>query len=559
MGGSVIMSLLVSVLLLPAIVVRIYSGKPEPTVHKAETSLLESQYRSTLIWCLRHPYLLVGASTALFFTSILGIYRLGFELLPRLDVGRFNMNLTLPAESSIETVEKAVDTVEQWLQELPSVATYMVEAGVQRTKGMLDPSQQMGKPNEARLSVKLRPEQSIPRVSASEAIQVLRAKAESFPGAKVDFVLNQGPLTRILGSLGNPEILRLAGDDLKELALCADKVNEDLKQVRSMKDLYWDGNLWTEQVKVVVDRYKAAAAGASVEDVAQAVRCAIEGRVAGKFIVADQEQDIRVRLKTKEQTTTNDLGQLPVRTNQERPTLLGRIADIQSGTGTREILRADRQRNVVLHGNVTGMAISKGEEQALNVARSVNLPHGIEPRPGSTRFELAESLGSLGTAIGLASLLVYVILVVQFESLIWPLVVFSAVPIAIVGPAIALNLAGTPVNVLVLIGAIVLVGIVVNMAILMVATINDLRRHGMDLQNAIMEGAAVRLRPILMTTFTTAFGALPICIFQGAADQLNRPLALTLVAGLLASAVFKLIGLPVVYQFVARSRRDRMP
>ena len=553
MGGSLLISLFVSVLLLPAIMVWSQSSSKTSSSHDGEMSWIHAIYKRIVLFALEHPAKVIGTCVVLFIASALGIYRVGFELIPNINVGRFNINITLPPETSLNRLEKTVDEVEKNISKFPQVQSYVTEAGTDRNKTGLEPSQEIGKPNEARIAVRLDPESSVSK-DTNLIMETLRREVESQEGARIDFTLNQGPLTRILGTKGNPELLRLSGDDFEQLGRSADELNKILAQKDWIKDISWDGNVWTEQYRVIVDRYKASAKGVSVDDVAHAVQTAIEGKTVGKFIEGDQEQDIRVRLKTKDKTTPDDLKDLALRSGQDDFIVLGGIATVTTGRGPREIIRTDRQRNVILHGNITGVAISKGEEDVLTAARGIALPSGYTAKPGISRFELMESMEGLFYAVLLASILVYTILVIQFESLVWPLVVFTAVPISIVGPAIALNLGGSPVNVLVLIGAVVLVGIVVNMAILMVTTINDLRRHGVALRSAVIEGCATRLRPILMTTATTVFGALPICLAQGAADQLNKPLAITVVAGLLASAAFKLIGLPVVYELVAKTR-----
>ncbi len=553
MGGSLLISLLVSVLLLPAIIVWAQASRKMSSQDDRQMLSIQEKYRRNVALALDHPWHVLGTCCFLFVGAAVGIYRAGFELIPNVDVGRFNINITLPAESSLHRVENAVDKIESWIHEFPQVMCYVTEAGVERNRTGLEPSQDIGKSNEARIAVALGSGSSVYETT-NLIIQKLRRQSESLEGIKVDFVLNQGPLTRILGTKGSPELLRLSGDDLEELGRAADWLTRILSGKEWLKDISCDGNVWTEHLRVIVDRYKATAAGISVDDVAHAVQAAIEGKTVGKFIEGDHEQDIRVRLKTKDKTTAEDLDNLTFRSGQDSFSLLGRIAMVTTGKGPREIIRTDRQRNVVFRGNVVGMAISKGEENALKAASVIDLPPGYAARQGIARFELMESLGSLSTAVIMASILVYTILVIQFESLVWPFVVFTAVPISIVGPAMALNLRGTPVNVLVLIGAVVLVGIVVNMAILMVSTINDMRRQGTSLRQAVIEGSTTRLRPILMTTATTVFGALPICLAQGAADQLNKPLAITIVTGLLASAVFKLFGLPVVYELVAKTR-----
>jgi HAE1 family hydrophobic/amphiphilic exporter-1 len=551
MASCLILSLLVSILLLPAILLLSRTYQTLQLARTTKTPTIESMYRKAVSFVLRHEAAVLATWIILVVGSVLAIYRAGFELLPNIDVGRFTMQVTLPPATNIETLDKALRLIETIIGGQEHVGSYVVEAGTEQSKGGLEASQETGRPNEARIRVKLRPD-STKAISVNTIIETLRKKTSDLTDVKLDFFMDQGPLARILGAKGSPEVLHIMGDDLQKLKECADKVTDALKGRPWVTDLYCDGDVWTQNMRVTVDRFKAASEGISVDNIAQAVRTAIEGKVVGKFISEDKELDIRVRLKTKDMTTTDDLNNLPIKGGQRAVSLLGGIAEILVGKGPREILRTDKRRTIVVHANVKGVAAGTGAKSVLDIAKEQTLGSGFEVRQGSAQFEVMESLGSLSTSICLAAMMVYAILVIQFESLLWPLVVFTAVPVSIIGPAIALTLTGTSVNVMVLIGAVVLIGIVVNMAILMVATINDLRLREKNLTNAIVEGSAIRLRPILMTTITTVFGALPLCIFSGPADQLNKPLALTVVGGLLASAAFKLLGLPVVYQIAAK-------
>jgi len=553
MSVSLLFSLLVSVLLLPAIMVWGNTSEASHKVTRRRASTMEAGYRHLLAFSLNHSAMILTAWAILVLASAITIYGAGFELLPPLETGRFGMNVTLPPESSLDSVGKAVAQIEDELSNLHQIDSYVAIAGAQQNKEDRGASEDPGRPNEAHILIKLKSNYS-DSSAVDNVVRALRAQTQHLENVKIDFVMNEGPLARILGSKGSPEILRISGDDLGILGEAADRVTETLEKQDWVKDLYGDGNVRTENLRVMVDRYKAAGEGVTVDDVSKAVRVAIEGNTVGKFITENQEKDIRVRLASKQGTTLEDLKNLPVRAAQDRVVLLGRIADVTKGKGPREIIRSDKRRNIVLHANFHQIAAAKGFEKAMDFAKTVELPLGYDVTPGAARFDLMESLGSLSLAIALAGMLVYAILVVQFESLVWPLVVFTAVPVSCIGPAIALLFTGMPVNVLVVIGGIVLIGIVVNMAILMVATINNLRRSGMDLRSGIIHGSAIRLRPILMTTATTVFGALPICVAAGAANQLNQPLGLTVVTGLLASAAFKLIGLPIVYSIVAKSR-----
>ena len=568
---SQLMSLLTAMILLPSLIVRTRPPAESSSLLPSERpGGYQSVYRSVLSWALDRPRLVAGVCTLVFVVSVAGIARVGLELFPRLETGRFTMDLSFPPDSSIDRVETAVNTVEQWIREIPGVALFLTEAGSESEKGGFEPAQRIGKSNEAHISVTLNPD--TPAFYDPDAlIRQLRTKCEALPGVKVDFVFEKGPLARVLGEKGSPELLRAQGDDLPQLREIGDKISGMLSKQSALRDIQCEGNVWTQQLRVLVDRYRAAAKGLTVDSVARIVSSAIEGKVVGKFIQGDEETDIRVRLSTKDRTTVDELKQLPLRigrqedsgrdsAKQSKPqmVLLGQIANLKSDDGPREIIRSERRRSLVFRANVVGKAFSKGEEEALTAAKSVGLPDGYRVERGAGAFELSSSLRSLTSALALAILLVFVVLAIEFESLVWPLVVFASIPMTIFGPALALNSGGMPVSVLVLIGMVILAGIVVRNAILMVAYTNYLRKEGKPVKTAILDACAVRLTPILMTTLTTVFGALPVCLAWGGAAPLNRPLGITVVTGLIASTVFTLFLVPVVYQKVAEFRLGRI-
>jgi len=238
--------------------------------------------------------------------------------------------------------------------------------------------------------------------------------------------------------------------------------------------------------------------------------------------------------------------------NMPRQIPLGQVAELVSGKGPREILRTDRRRTVTVNANVVGEAFSKGEERARRLASAEQMPKGYEIEPGAERFELIGSLESLTLALLVALMLTYAVMAVQFESLRWPLVIMLTIPMTIAGPALILNLAHSPISVLVLIGGVVLIGVVVNNGILMVAYINELRSRGIPRKRAIVEGCKVRLHPILMSTGANVFGVLPVCLGWGSGAALRKTLALTVASGLTASLLFTLFLAPVLYDLASR-------
>jgi HAE1 family hydrophobic/amphiphilic exporter-1 len=572
MGCSHIISLVTALLLLPALVLLIQGKKPTGGIPRP--SSIQALYEAILPWALKRKLIVISLCLGALLASVWGLARLGFEMLPNLDNNQFSVRLVLPSDTSIEGLERAVDTMEALVREVPGVEAYITEAGAESRTDLSVAGQPVGKSNEASIVVKMASGSSGVALRDS-AVSLLRAKSNQVPGATLDFMLNQSFLSRALGESGTSQLLRLVGDDVLVLADIGQRLLARLHGDPHLHDVVLQGNVWTKQIQVRVDRYQAAARGLSVREAAETVQAAVEGKLVGKFIQEGKETDIRVILRPDDRKTVEDLGKVPLRLSirpprggdhdpnaqysepREHVYILSQIADVVVGEGPREILRTDRRRNLILNANVVGEAFSKGEERARKVAGSLDLPQGYEVLPGAERFELMASLQSLAVAIVVALMLTYAVMAVQFESVRWPLIILLTIPMTIAGPALVLNLAGIHISVLVLIGGVVLIGVVVNNGILMVAYINELRGRGLSTYNAIIQGSRVRLHPVLMSTATNVLGVLPICFGLGSGAALRKGLAITVASGLAASLIFTLFLVPVLYDLAAGSHPEK--
>lgn len=555
---SLMISLLVAIVLLPCIIVWKLKISDISSSPSQLESMLRSFYRNLIEKALERPNRVVSIAAGILVLTLIVNSQFGFELTPQLNVGEFAIKLELPLNSGLEELEKKVDTLEGWIKKHAEIASFTTEGGIEQTKGGVETSQQIGKPNQAKITVKIKPD-SPAYSDPTKIIEEIRKQASLWTDAKIDFVFRQGPLSRILGGSDIPEILRIFGNDLLQLKTVSAKAQDLLAKSPHLKDVKVEGSSMTQQIQVNVNQNKSAARGISVEDVGKTVRTAIEGKTVGKFVEADQESDIRVRLNQKYRTTVEDLKQLPILSSRDEMSLLGSFADFIPGEGPREVIRNDRRRSLSIHANPKDLSLSNAEKEARGILSAIDLPKDFQIGPGSEKAELVSSLGTLTSAIFLSALLVYVTLVVQFESFIWPLVIFSAVPMTLVGPTVATMFSGWTINILNLIGMVALIGIVANNAILIVAFVNSLRSQGTDVLPAIVQGCSIRLKPVLMTTVTTICGALPLCLDFSGAAPLNRPLAITVVSGLLASSFFTLILVPTIYLLVSKTRFGRIP
>jgi HAE1 family hydrophobic/amphiphilic exporter-1 len=309
------------------------------------------------------------------------------------------------------------------------------------------------------------------------------------------------------------------------------------------------------ELHIVFDRQKLAALRLDVADVATLIRQNVQGEVATALARAERDVDIRVRAQHVLGQGRAAVEQLRVNPQGELPVPLSAVAQLQVRRGPSEIRHEDLQRVAVLAANVQGRSLGHAVRDLQHWLAQQPLPAGVVARVRGQSAEMTSAIRSLGFALILAIFLVYLVLASQFESLFQPLLVLLAIPLGMSGAVLALWLTDQSLNVLVGIGAVLLVGIVVNNAIVLVDYANQCLCRGLSAQEAALEAATVRLRPILMTTSTTVLGLLPMALGLGQGAELRAPLAITVIGGLLVSTLLILWVMPAAYVALGAWRR----
>jgi len=301
-----------------------------------------------------------------------------------------------------------------------------------------------------------------------------------------------------------------------------------------------------------VDRAAAARYGVSVTEVADAIEAYLRGVETDRpYTEFSDKIDIRVSLPESERAQLSDVLAL---THQGVP--IGELVHVRQGYGPVEIRRVDQSRTVQVLADVRSGGLDDAVRETEAALVEVSLPPLTSLRVGGENEEMRESFRSLGFAFLLALFLVFLIMAAKFESLIQPLVVLVSVPLAAIGAVLALWIAGDGLNAMSGIGMVILIGIVVNDAIIKVDFINQKRAEGESKRDAILEAGRLRLRPILMTTVTTVLGLLPLAAGWGAGADLRAPLAVAVIGGLISATVLTLIVVPVVYSLVVSPRES---
>ena len=389
-------------------------------------------------------------------------------------------------------------------------------------------------------------------MSADAWVQELQSRINErgFPGARI-FV--RPPRIRGLrtSASGSAVALSIQGDDLGELQRLADEVMRRVEGVPGLENLEPSTDEASPQLSIELDRERAAYLGLSVAAVGQTLRTALDGTVATRYTSGNQEYDLRVMLPRESFTSPEDLGSVALFPGGSggAPIYLRDVADVRSSLGPTTILRENQNRVLRLTGDVVTEVATVGEVNDVIRERLAGLvlPDGYGIVFGGEEAAIRENNRQLTIVVLMAVFLVFVVMAVQYESLINPLVILLAMPLSLVGVGLLLALTGTPMSAPVLLGVILLAGIVVNNAILLVEYAEQGRLRGLSREQAVMEAGTVRLRPILMTTLTTGFGMLPLALGIGEGSELMQPLAIAVVGGLSVSTLLTLFVIPSAY------------
>ncbi|MBL39259.1 MAG: acriflavin resistance protein [Xanthomonadales bacterium] len=539
-------SLLVALTLIPMLAARLggRAGKRLETGEQGGGRLMQAvrgRYRFILERALRHRFAVLAVASALLLGSLAFLVQQDTELVPQLAQGRFEVTAELPPGTPLIETDRVMRRIQAAAEPLAEIDYAF---GVAGSGNRIDANPTESGENISRILVSL---DNVTPETEQRAMTALRAAAAGQPGLK----------TRIsrpeLMSFDKPIEIRISGFELDALKSVADQVVARLEDSDRLVDLESSMDSGYPEVQVHFDQERIASLGLSVRQVADQLVNTVRGTVATRYSWRDRKIDILVRAGEPDRSSIDDIRNLIVNPGSARPVTLDAVAEIIVAEGPAEIRRANQERVAVISANLAYGALSAAVEDVDARLSDLAVPPTMRMSVLGQNAEMQASIRSLLFALGLAIFLVYIVMASQFESLLHPFVILFSVPLAAVGVALALAITGTTINVMVFIGMIMLSGIVVNNAIVLVDLINRLRAEGLDRANAIIQAGSQRLRPILMTTLTTALGLLPMALGLGEGAEMRMPMAITVIGGLLVSMVLTLIVVPVVYTLLDRS------
>ncbi len=504
-------------------------------------------YPSILRWSLRHRWLVVAAAAVIFGLTMSLVPRLGTELIPQFSQGEFNVDLRLPPGAPLSETDRAIQATQRVAAGIEAVALNYSVAG---TGNRLDANPVDAGDNTGTLSISL--ERGAGRQAENRTMHAMREQLARLPGVQYEF-------TRpALLSFSSPLQVEISGYDLDGLARVSGAVLDAMSASDRFSDIRTTVERGNPEIQIVFDQERAAKLGLAVRDIANRVVANVRGELATRYTWRDKKIDVLVRSVDTRESSIEEIRRLIVNPTSDKPVTLDAVAEVSISHGPAEIRRVAQERVAIITANIAYGDLGSAALAAGDIVSKIPLPSGITALVTGQSEEMQESFESMQFALVLAIFLVYLVMASQFESLIHPFVILFTIPLALVGAVLALFITGTTVNIVAFIGVIMLAGIVVNNAIVLVDLINQLRAQGKDRFEAIMEAGVARLRPILMTSLTTALGLLPMAVGFGEGSEVRTPMAIAVIGGLVVSTLLTLVVIPVVYSLMDRKRWPAM-
>jgi HAE1 family hydrophobic/amphiphilic exporter-1 len=517
---------------------------------------LENAYARLLALALRHRVSTVAIAAAFFVGTLYFARFIGSEFMPNSDTGDLNVTIEYDENTRLDETARTHAALSAFLvSNIPErIGTYMV-AGESR-EGFASAAGQREGPNIMRGGAKLiSPE--LRKRSAVEIADTVRRFAVTLPGVKRVSVSALSFVQRIFLSSGSgkPISVEVQGPDLDELERVAQQVHDLLTNVAGAVDVTIVKPEYRKELWVDVDRVRAAALGVTIAELSKSVRSFFYGNEATEFRDAGDNFEVFVRLPLRQRARVEDILNISVPSAVPDAPLvkLSNVARVVEREGPLEVQRKNRERICRVEAEVLGRATGQVVADMRTALADLDLPPGVTVEFGGDAEEQAKAFRSLLALLCLGVALVYMVMAAQFESYKDPFVVMFSVPFAFTGAVWFLFLTGNRLNVMSFIGVIMLMGIVVNNAIVLIDYMQQLRRQGKALEEAITIAGATRLRPVLMTTITTVVGMLPMAFSRMEGSEGWRPLGATVIGGLLISTLVTLVLVPVVYAMFERN------
>lgn len=517
-------------------------------------NVLEKLYRPILKLCVRFKKSVALLAIGLFAWALTIVPKLGTEFIPVLDEGTIAFSAAMAPSISLKEAQKAVTDLEKMVLEFPEVIGTVAKIGRPEAGGHPHPI------NSALVHLELAPRDSWRYETKEQLIAAIDEKLSTYPGVQLSYTQ---PIQHLFDDLitGSKSqlVLKLYGENLDTLKATTDEIKKKLEGVEGLVDLSTEQSYGQPQQVIQVKEREAARYGISVEEVMRYVEEAIGGTIIDRISKGTRSFPIQARISEEYRASVADLKALPIPTPDSGWVELNRVATITSKEGPLQINREKGQRRWTVEGNIRGRDLGSVVADVQKILDTeVDIPDGYFPEIGGQFENQRRAMKRLAVIVPVALFAIILLLYLAFRSIKTALLIGISIPLSLIGGIFGLWITGEYLSVPASIGFIALFGIAVQDAMVMVSSIHHLHSNGMESEKAIIEGAVLRLRPVLLTTLTTFLGLLPLLLSKGAGAEVQRPLAVVVIFGLVTSTTLTLLVKPALYRWFESEDEEQL-
>jgi hydrophobic/amphiphilic exporter-1 (mainly G- bacteria), HAE1 family len=510
-------------------------------------------YGKTLKWCINHKLVVSTIAIAIFILSLFMAGGLGTEFIPESDEGRITLAIELQSGTRVEKTADLARKIESYINTIPEVSLIATSAGSDEEGGFMSMFQSTGT-NIMNIMVSLKDLKDRDR-SVWEIGEIIRKKLEEYPEIVLSTITFGG------GGMGagNTVDVSIYGHDIDLTTRYANEVAEKLKKVNGARDIKISREKSKPELRVELDRDKMASVGLNTATVSTALYNRVAGITASKFREDGNEYDIKIRLKKDKRNSITDIENISFTTHTGQRVKLSEIGEVKEFWTPPNIERKQRGRIVTISATPYNVPLGNLANDIVKTVEEIDFPQELSYSVGGAYEDMQDGFIDMFLLLMLSLILVYLVMASQFESLKMPFIIMFSIPFAFSGVIFALLITDTTLSIIAALGAVMLIGIVVKNAIVLVDYINLMRDRGYSLNKAIILSGQSRLRPVLMTAFTTILGMLPLALSTGEGAEIWAPMGISVIGGLLFSTIITLVIVPVVYKiFAAKGERNKL-
>ena len=539
-------SLFVALTATPTLAARFIKPTEDVSETVQELKWWERSYVSALTASIARPWYTLISAVAIGIITVVLLSLLGTDFLPKDDQGQLAYTLELPVGTS---KEKTLDVAEVYVRELrqqPEVQLVSIRVGTSANGGM---GEKEGA-NIARIRASLT--RANDRIRSDQEIGDKILESVSRPPEVLNLEMSRdGSGAGALGAT-KPIVIEVFGNSLSDLEVASKQIQQGMSDLPGFINIAADLLETQPELQIRMLQNQSTSMGIPMAQAGQELRMALNGAPISRLSQDGEMYEVNLQFRKEDRSTPRAWTQVPIRTSSGMMTTLGSIAEQSEGEAPLQIQRKNKSRMLTVSTELSGVSLGEGAAQVEAMLGEMDLPEGVTWAIAGAIKDQRESFGDMGLLMGMGLILVYLVMVAQFESWTDPFVIMFSVPFAATGAFLALLLSGTNLSVTSFLGLIILIGVVVNNAIVLIDYIKLLRAGGMELIESIKVAGGRRLRPVLITSLTTAGGMLPLALTTGEGEQLWGPMGKTALGGLLISSVVTLVLVPTMYVIIAR-------